>query len=254
MAAIGFSSHAPLPFETKWSMKPGNLRSYLNEIDLLQKSIDTIEIYKGLEVDFIPGITGPDKFSDDLDYTIGSIHFVDQFPDGRRWEIDGDHLFFLEGLERIFHNDIKAVVRRYFALTREMVRTDCPTIIGHLDKIKIQNLDNKFFDESERWYRDAVEDTLDCIAEANTIIEVNTRGLYKKKAATTYPGPWILERMRKKGIPVTISSDAHCSEELTKQFQEVVALLKTCDFESITILKSGHWREYEFNEHGIIGS
>lgn len=235
-------------------MKAKDLRLYLNEIDLLQKSIDTIEIYKGLEVDFIPDVTGPARFRDELDYTIGSIHFVDRFPDGRYWEVDGDHFHFLEGLDRIFADDVRAAVTRYYARTREMIATDCPTIVGHLDKIKTQNINNKFFNEADSWYRDAVEDTLDCIAASDAIVEVNTRGIYKGKSATTYPAPWILERIRMKGIPVTISSDAHQVEELTNQFQETVALLRACKIDAITILKSGHWQHSEFDEHGIIGS
>ena len=102
MLSIGFSSHAPVNFPCLWCMKAENLSSYLRPIETLKASIPGIEIYKGLEVDFIPGIISAENFRKDLDYTIGSIHFVDRYPDGRPWEIDGMHTAFLDGLEKIF--------------------------------------------------------------------------------------------------------------------------------------------------------
>ena len=233
-------------------MKSGNLSPYLEEIRLLQKSIDYMELYRGLEIDFIPGIISPNMFREKLDYTIGSIHFVEQLPDGRHWEIDGQHTSFLEGLEKIFKNDIRDAVSRYFELTRDMVKTDCPSVVGHLDKIKIQNIDNRFFNESDAWYKNEVLDTLDAIASAGPVVEVNTRGIYQKKSATTYPGPWILEYIHQKKIPVMLSADAHHPADIKNQFQETALLLREIGFRKISIIKDGQWQQYEFNEHGII--
>jgi histidinol phosphatase-like PHP family hydrolase len=61
-----------------------------------------------------------------------------------------------KGLEKIFHNDFKAAFTRYFELTREMISTSCPSIVGHLDKMKIQNNGNRFFNESESWYQQEI--------------------------------------------------------------------------------------------------
>lgn len=254
MVSVGFSSHAPLPFESKWCMKEKNLTSYLNEIDILQKSIDSIEIYKGLEIDFIPGVLSVDSFFQKLDYTIGSVHFVEKLPDGRYWEIDGQHSLFLEGLETIFNNNIRDVITRYFELTREMVSTDCPSVVGHLDKIKIQNIGNKFFNESDRWYKEEITKTLDVIAQAGPIIEVNTRGIYQKRSPTTYPSPWVLELICKKGIPITLSSDAHHPDDIINQFSDTATLLKEIGFKKISLLREYQWQQYGFDRHGIINT
>lgn len=248
---FGFSSHAPLPFSSTWCMKPGVLTDYLEAIDRLQLAHPELNIYKGLEVDFIPGIISPLDFEDQLDYTIGSIHFVEQFPDGRRWEIDGLHTFFMEGLKAIFALDAKAAIVRYFELTRQMISTACPSIVGHLDKIKIQNTGDKFFTESDPWYRDEIIKTLDLIQKAGCIVEVNTRGLYQKKSLTPYPSPWILELLLQKNIPVTLSSDAHHPDDLINQFSETAFLLRSLGFKKITTLKKGEWRQVDFNENGI---
>jgi histidinol-phosphatase (PHP family) len=251
MKWLGFSSHAPLPFDCPWSMKAENLNDYLNKILTLKNSQTDFEIYSGLEVDYIPNVTGPEKFSNELDYTIGSIHFVESFNDGRRWEIDGPHSFFLEGLEKIFSNNIKNVIARYFELTREMVEQSTPTIVGHLDKIKIQNINNKFFFENDAWYQLEIEQTLDCIQKYGSVIEVNTRGIYQNKTSTTYPSPWILERIHKKKIPITLSSDAHHCNDLINHFQDTSMQLKQIGFRKIHILHDGQWKPFKFNEHGI---
>jgi len=251
MASLGISSHAPLPFDCKWCMKSDSLGAYLKDIDDARRQYPGLEIYKGLEADFIPGVVSPADFRDQLDYTVGSIHFVDRFPDGRRWEIDGLHTFFLEGLEAIFRNDIRAAVTRYQALTREMIQTARPEVVGHLDKIKIQNTGDKFFRESDAWYRDEINHTLDVIATAGVILEVNTRGIYQKKSTTTYPGPWILELAFQKNIPVTLSSDAHHPDDLTNQFTEAATVLSDIGFRHLSILKHGSWHPTPFTPKGL---
>ena len=252
MISLGFSSHAPVPFDCRWCMKSEKFKTYTTEIDLLKKENISLEIYAGLEVDFIPGILSPDTYRDRLDYTIGSIHFVDQFGDGRRWEIDGTHAFFLEGLQNIFQNNARDAVSRYYTLTREMIETSKPDIVGHLDKIKIQNHDNSFFQETDLWYRAEVEKTLDAIADAGCILEVNTRGIYRKKTTTPYPSPWILEIAFKKNIPVTLSSDAHHPDDLTNQFKETAMLLSTIGYKKISVLRNGRWQAFDYTPYGIV--
>ncbi len=252
MMSLGFSSHAPVPFDTKWCMRSERLPEYIDAIAHIKRSQPGVDLYRGLEVDFIPGVTSPTVFKDRLDYTIGSVHFVERLPDGTGWEIDGTHSFFLEGLSKIFNNNIKDAVARYYELTREMISTACPTIIGHLDKIKIQNIGGKFFNEKDSWYQEQIEKTIDLISSTAAIVEVNTRGIYQNKSDTTYPSPWILELVNQKKIPVTISSDAHHPDDIINQFPETAMLLKTIGFRTISVLSDGTWKQYSYNEHGII--
>jgi histidinol-phosphatase (PHP family) len=250
--SIGFSSHAPLPFNTPWAMPEDQLQRYLDEINHLKKEHEkTIELYAGLEVDYIPGLLAPTNFNQ-LDYTIGSIHFVDAFPDGRHWEIDGLHSLFLEGLHALFNNNPRQAWGRYFELTREMIRQAPPTILGHLDKMKIQNLNSTFFDEQDLWYREEIKQTLDSLKGTDIIVEVNTRGLYQKKSATTYPSPWILAQIKAAGIPITLSSDAHHPGQLFGQFSETAGLLKSIGFKKIKILLHGKWSEVDFDKNGLL--
>lgn len=231
-------------------MREEKFPNYLDEIDSLKKAFPDIEIYKGLETDFVPGTVSPSEFAARLDFTIGSIHFVDS-SEGKPWEIDNTLDVFREGLEKIFGNDIRAAVTRYLQLTREMVGTSRPDIVGHLDKIKMHNTSTILFEESELWYREEMDKTLRCIGDAGIIIEVNTRGLYKKKSLTTYPSPWILERIRDLAIPVMMNSDAHHPDELTREFTAAASLLSDIGFRNLSILKGGIWRQVPFNIYGI---
>lgn len=247
MPAYGFSSHAPLPYGISWPMQPQKLSDYAQEIaQLKQKYAGQIELYTGLEVDYIPDVAGPghQRLQEiELDFTVGSVHFVDAFPDGHPWEIDGSHQVFLKGLQEIFDNDIQLAITRYYALIRQMIAQDCPDIVGHLDKIKIQSEAGKLFDEQAVWYQSELERTLYAIAQSPAVVEVNTRGMYKKLTAEPYPGYWVLERMHALDIPVMINADAHHPREITACFQEVAARLLAIGYKKVRVLLQGVWQD-----------
>ncbi len=251
----GVSSHAPVPFACKSTMKENNLVAYLNEIRSLSSTYqDQIRIFSGLEVDFVPQVTGPGRIrslASDLDYTIGSVHFVDQLPDGTPWEVDGPHSIFLNGLSQIFGNSAPHAIRRYYALIRQMAETDAPDVIGHLDKIIIQNEEGALFSDEAPWYREAVSVTLETIRSQNLIVEVNTRGIYKGLVKFPYPTRWILELMHDMGIAITLNSDAHHPREIAGAFPETAQLLREIGFRHLHILLDGSWQPVPFDRWGI---
>ena len=256
MLAYGFSCHVPMPFYCAWSMKMEKLAEYSEMIEILKREYrGQLQVYRSLEIDYIPNVIGPkSQFILDakLDYTVGSIHFVDQFADGTHWEIDGTSAIFENGLQQIFGGDIRKAVTRYYELTRMMVREECPDIIGHIDKIKMQNPGNKFFSEEEDWYKAEVLKTLDAVAGTKAIIEINTRGLYKKKTTEPYPGKWMLTEILKRKIPVAINSDSHHPKELTAEFGEAAALLKEVGFETVRSLYDNQWQDFQFDTNGLL--
>lgn len=247
---IGFSSHAPLPFSSPWAMNEDLLPTYLKELQELKTKETSIEIYSGLEVDYIPTLISPSDFNQ-LDFTIGSIHFVDSLPDGFPWEVDGNHALFLKGLETIFKSKSIEVWNRYFELTRKMLAEAPPTILGHMDKMKIQNIDNKFFKEDDSWYKDEVKETIKAIKNSGVLVEVNTRGIYQKKSITTYPSPWVLELLLAANIPIVLNSDAHHPSQLISEFESTALVLKQIGFKKLNILTKGKWKEVNFNQNGI---
>ena len=112
MNSIGFSSHAPLPFSSDGHMKNNMFQNYLDDINKLKnKYYDKIKIYSGLEVDFIPNIIGPKNFNKyNLDFLIGSVHYVGQYKNGEHFLFDITLSEFKKGLKIIYRNDIKKLV------------------------------------------------------------------------------------------------------------------------------------------------
>jgi len=252
--SLGFSGHCPVPYENGWSMKKEDLPKYFKDIELAKaKYGDRIQLYRSLELDFIPGMLTPsDEWIKDLalDYTLGSVHFVGTYDHGRPWEIDGPHQTFLKGLHEIYNGDVKYVVKKYFDLTRQMILDASPEVVGHLDKIKMQN--RGFWSEDDDWYRDEIYHTLEEIKAKNVIIEVNTRGIYKKLTPEPYPGPWILKQIQEMHIPIQLNSDAHHPREITQRFRYVAGLLKSIGFNEMMIFLDHQWQTIPFDEKGLV--
>ena len=255
MPAYGFSGHAPLPFETSWSMNSADLKSYLDEIVRLKDLYkDTIEIYTGLEIDFMPGHTNPiNKKSKELnlDYTIGSVHYAGIFNNGQYWCIDSTEEEFINGVDAIFGGKIEPAVKQYFKVLRDMIKNDCPDIIGHFDKIKLPLIKYFSFDESTGWYKKEIAETLELIANSDAIVEINTRGLYKHGINNVYPGKWIVKSMAEMKIPIVLNSDAHKPDEVDSGFPSVARMLHFAGYDTLFSFIGGEWQEFEFDPNGL---
>ncbi len=250
--ALGFSSHAPVPFHCKWTMPDDKYENYTNSIENL-KSVysNEIEIYCGLEIDFIPDLLEYTKefiHKKKLDYIIGSIHFIDQFDNGHQWAIDGSKEEFKKGLDEIFYGDYHEVIRRYFKYTRLMVKNMKPDIIGHIDKLKMQFPNEIIIPENDAVYKNEIYNTLEEIALSGCIVEINTRGVYKRREKEFYPGSWIIKEMSRLNIPVIISSDAHRPAELSGLFPEAVNELKKAGYKSLLTRKNNNWISLDIND------
>lgn len=240
---LGFSSHSPVPFANNWSMKSDRLEDYLNDILILKRKYrDRIEVYSGLEIDYVHHVCGPKDFKYQLDYTIGSIHYCKQFEDGSLFEIDGNSNVFYKGIIEIYHKDIDLFLCEYYSQIEHMVLTDPPTIIGHLDKIKMHNLGNRFWDASSESYLHYISQTLDTIAAHDIFVEVNTRGIYKKITKETYPSLSILKMMHERGIKVVVNSDCHTPDELVEAYGFALQMLKAAGYKESWHLSKNIWQ------------
>ena len=235
---LGFSSHAPVPFENKFAIKnKAGLTDYCTSIlELKEKYKEQIEVYLGLEFDYIPGIThafDTVKLKHKLDYTIGAIHHVKS--ENGLWFIDGPfNERYENGLRDFFNGDIKKAVSTYFKQINEMITNEKPDIIAHFDKIKMHNR-GRFFTEDERWYKDLVHETIELLHENDTIVEINTRGIYRKRSESFFPGNWIVKLLKEKGIRITISSDAHKPDEITLLLTEANMVAKEVGYNEVYV-------------------
>lgn len=251
LQVLGYSAHAPLPFPCSWTLPYEKYEDYLQIVRKLKQDYkDQLEILCGLEIDYIPGLWP--KISkmlqpEQLDYFIGSIHFVDAFNDGTPWSIDGTHDEFYKGWTEIFHKDSHALVRKYFDYTRQMVRDMKPPVIGHLDKIKMQYNDDCFIPETDKIYRDELLATLEVIAQYGGVVEINTRGVYRRGEPEFYPSQWLFKEMNHRNIPVMVNSDAHRPHEIILLRNEALKQLKDAGYKNIRHIYKGKWTDEFIN-------
>lgn len=253
---FGISDHSPVPYDNVWSMKLNRLEDYVTEITAIKEEFkEKIEVLLGLEVDFTPDNPYCKKeFLDTFkfDYIIGSIHFVDNFNIGKPWNIDTDKDLFDKGLNEIFQNNGMHAAKRFYELTTQMIEEMDPDIIGHFDKIKMFNSGNKFFSERDENYRKMVLDVLDVIASKKKILELNTRGFYKKDVRQFYPSPWIIFEAKERNIPFMINSDCHHPDEMLKGYRIGAELLLDAGYKTLMVLSKGTWKEVPFNREGLV--
>jgi histidinol-phosphatase (PHP family) len=260
LTALGFSDHSPLPFANTFALREEETGSYCAEILKLRDRLATtpdagnkykMQIFLGMEADYIPG-TGH-AISDflknyPLDYLIGSVHLVRNGSPDDLWFIDGpDPATYVDGLNALFGGDIRKGVTAYYRQINEMLTTSKMDIIGHLDKIKMHNR-GRFFSESDPWYVSLVDETLDLVQKSGVIVEVNTRGLYKKRSDSLFPGEAILEKIHRLNIPVIISSDAHKPHEVSMLFRETAGLLAGIGFRDQACLTPAGWQQVSLAE------
>lgn len=217
---LGFSGHAPVPFENHFAIRPEEYKSYCDEIRSLKAEYsDRIKIHLGLEIDYIPGII--DDFSTlvdegELEYSIGSVHLVtvgDGNPDNL-WFIDGSkQKVYDDGLQRVFGGDVRKAVTAFFHQNNRMIERARPTIIAHFDKVVMYNRD-RYFTYDEPWFHSLVCETVGLIKEYGIICEINTRGLYKKRHSDFYPAASTIRLLRDMDVPLLVGSDAHSPEDL----------------------------------------
>ncbi len=270
LTTLGFSEHSPLPFDNNFSVKSADMPRYVSEIAQLKEEFkDKIDLYCALEADYLTGVSEPFAVTKEryhLDYLIGGVHLVIEpalrqaqgpkvvepvetptisadeiwFIDGPKWEV------YDEGLQKFFDNDIRRAVRRFFEQSNEMIENEQFDIIAHFDKIKMHNRE-RYFHEDELWYRKLALETLDLIREKGLVMEVNTRGIYKKRYNGFYPSPWLMEEACKMGIPTIISADAHHFSEITLEFTAAEEALKKAGYRSVVNFKDGCWIEVPFS-------
>jgi len=250
LSQIGISSHAPLPVEAGWSLTDETeMKRYVSDIiSAKQKFQNKIEIFTGIEADYIPGMSV--KFSElkqkfQLDYVIGAVHLVKPPMTDELWFIDGKQSFFDRGIEKFFNADAKKAALTYFNQIKEMIVNEEFDIIAHVDKIKMNNA-GRFFSEDDDWYQAEISEILQLLKDNNIIMEINTRGFYQKKVKDMYPADWIIQQAANLNIPFMINSDAHKPAELLSGFEEAMKIMEKHSCRQVIIRDGNQWIPQSF--------
>lgn len=252
LPSVGFSAHAPVPFDCNWAVPSHKLKEYIQAVLYVKEEYKSkIQIYLGLELDYFPDLVNYSKDllqSGPFDYFIASVHFIDSYPDGRRWTIDGPHEEFRKGFSEIFQNNSLEVTRKFFDYTRRMISELKPPVIGHIDKLKMQHRPDCFIPEDNPFFREELLKTLEAAKQSGSIVEINTRALYKKRGDTFYPGQRVFSEMYKMGIKVMVNSDAHLPEEITNEFGYAFSELRKAGYKEHHILIDNQFKAVEIPE------
>ncbi|HPW70645.1 MAG TPA: histidinol-phosphatase [Bacteroides graminisolvens] len=242
--SYGVSSHAPLPFPTQWTMEWGQMEAYLDEFkNLRSKYADEIELYVGLEIDYLNEESNPSvaRFTElPLDYRIGSVHLLYDAA-GEVVDIDCSPAVFKERVDRHFNGDVLRVIRMYFDRLFRMVELGGFDVLGHADKMHYNASCYHPGLLDEPWYEALMKDYFSLVASRGYLVEINTKAY--DSLGTFYPNSRYWELMKEYQIKVLVNSDAHYPERINAGRMEALRLLQAKGFATVAELHQGSWRE-----------
>jgi len=246
LCAIGFSAHAPIEKQTgiksDWNLKDEKVDQYVSEVLAAKKRWQgKLKVFLGYEADYIKGRRSPldnDIKALNLDYIIGSVHYI--FPENgaEPFTVDGSAEEFEKGLKEIFNGDAEALMNYYYDALTEMILQGGFDIIGHADIIKKNCIGKNYWqDESEIRRQREIARLIADRSNIDVIIEVNTGGINRKKINETYPSLTFLRIIKEFNIPVIITADAHNAKDINGNYDTAVDTLICAKFKEHVIFK-----------------
>lgn len=209
----GFSEHAPMDFDPHYRLAFEEMGAYREDVLSAKETYKKdIEILFGYEVDYLPEHMDERVLSADVDYFIGSVHFID------KWSFDNPE--FLSGWKE---RDVDEVWQAYFEAVEAMANFGRFDIVGHLDLIKVF----KYLPKQD--VRILAKDALKAIKKADMVLELNAAGL-RKPIGEIYPSKALLEEAYTMGIPITFGSDAHTPEQVGFAYDQVTAIARAVGY------------------------
>ncbi|MCI8270287.1 MAG: histidinol-phosphatase HisJ family protein [Lachnospiraceae bacterium] len=201
--------------------------SYLSQLHSLQEEYSgRIRIGIGLELglqiriqDYLERLAR----SLDVDYIIGSCHFIDQ--------MDPYYPSFFQGRTE------RAAYERFFEVSLKRIQTlSCFDSFGHLDYVvRYGPATNQNYSFSA--YQDYIDPILKTLIEKEIALECNTAGF---KYGLGHPNPTedILRRYHQLGGErITLGSDAHTPEYIGHAFDRAKSILIDCGFRYLTVYR-----------------
>jgi histidinol-phosphatase (PHP family) len=223
---IGFSEHVYYFEETRslWSVKYHverchyPLGSYVDAV--VEAKRQGMPVKLGLEVDYVPG--KEDETREALepypwDYLIGSIHFIGE--EG----IDAEpSLVGRVGTEEAW--------RRYYEALGLAARSRLFDTLAHPDLVKM-------YGPTLPWNWSPVAESLD-----GTRLEVSSAGLHKRHGEL-YPNSGLLGEARKRGVEITLASDAHVPQDVGRDLDRAIGHARAAGYETVTVFDGRQARQ-----------
>lgn len=219
---IGFSDHSPLPGGrgANVRMAPEELPAYIEDVFALREQYRSrLTIRLGLELDFVVGLESYNEqlvTSQPWDYILGSVHYLD--PECR-----------LSSWPANYRGNLDELFERYFTLVRQMVRSRLVDVVAHLDVVK------RCGTAPGPQHAKLIETTLDEIAAAGLVLEINTSGYRhpELREPQPYPSFDIIAAAVARQIPLQVNSDAHDPSHVGMQFDTLTEKLRQAGCRSL---------------------
>ncbi|MDQ6861279.1 MAG: histidinol-phosphatase [Verrucomicrobiota bacterium] len=198
-----------------------------DEIDRLREANLDVKIRAGIELDNDPlhstgGRAWVEKHWDQLDFVLGSVHFLES-PNEMFDSVPA-------GAAQFEGRDIDRVYEDYFRRVREMAASGLVDCLAHIDLIKIHG---------HRPRGDVpalIDETLEFIKTRGLAIEFSTAG-WRKPVNELYPADAIIELALAKRIPFTTASDAHSQAQLGENYERLAEKLRTHGVREICVFE-----------------
>ena len=236
--SIGFSEHSYLPDPlVPEQLTIEDMVRYKAEIaQLKQKYKGQIEVFCGLEYDFYSDVP-----TEGLDYTIGSVHYLDF--GGRKatfdWDLNGVRKFVGTFFDGNFMNFAKA----YFETVARLPERGKFDIIGHFDLVAKNNEKGQFMDVTSKDYVDSGLAAIHALKGKIPFFEVNTGAISRGYRTMPYPQMTFLKEFNRLGFGAVITSDCHNKDFLDCAFDDAAALLAEAGFKTKWILTDSGFQE-----------
>jgi len=174
----------------------------------------------GIEADYFPGREAAVRAVLDrapFDFVIGSVHWLGA------WGFD------LLGVPGLWDGrDVDDAYRAYFATLGRAARSGLFDVMAHPDLIKVMGHRPSPALDLEALYEEAAA----AFAAGGAAVEVSTAGL-RKPVGELYPAPAFLRACRRRGVPLSLASDAHRPEDVGCDLDQAVALARDCGYREV---------------------
>ena len=228
MWGLGFSGHMDPDIHMDFPAYAARIRA------LREEYRGRLEIFLGTELDVLY-----DKaLCAGAEYIIGSTHFLD-VDSPIPMSVDNTEEMFLQLGREYFGGDFYRLAKRYYELEAKVFDVTGCTFVGHFDLVTRFNDHLRVIDEEDERYRNAALTCMEHLVRQGVPFEVNCGAFNRGRKKELYPSMFLLRKLSEFGGSIFLSSDAHDRALLTGGFEEALARIRACGFESVLVLKHG---------------
>lgn len=236
---IGITEHLSLPDGLdplgEYAMGPGEVISYVAEVEEARSVLEGLRIVTAGEADWIPSRSEEtarireEARSAGVEVLLGSVHFLDD------WAFDDPAL-----IGEWDRRDVDAVWTGYFEQWVLAAQSGFFDVMAHPDLVK------KFGHRaSDSLTAELHHSAAKAAAAGGVLIEVSTAGL-RKPVHEMYPSPSMLQAFAAAGVEATVGSDAHSPAEVGYRLDEALRACARAGYERVCVpLGNGEMRRYD---------